>query len=252
MHDKGLSRPFGARSRNAEISDPYDAREGLNNSGNGTFVITAIAALPRYPGRFEVDVNGRSFATLSVDALERMRISVGSDIGDRVDAVLAESAALAVYDRALNMLAFRARSARELARALVRKGADREHVEQAIARLVEQGFVDDAKFARAFSRAKVVGASHSRRRVQQDLLRKGVSRDVADTAIDATFEEEGIDRSALVVAAARKKLRTLAGLEVDVRRRRLYGFLARRGFDADDIRAAMSAFGARLDEGTDR
>ena len=240
------------RSGTAQISGQDEAREGLNNSGNGTFVITSIAALPRYPGRFAVEVNGRSFAALSVDALERMRISVGSDIGDRVDAVLAEAAALAVYDRALNMLAFRARSASELARVLVRKGADRVHVEQAIARLVEQGFIDDAAFARAFSRAKVVGASHSRRRVQHDLLRKGVSRDVAARAIDATFEEEGVDKNALVLSAAQKKLRTLAGLDVEVRRRRLYAFLARRGFDAEDIRAAMHTVGVRLDGSTGR
>ena len=239
MHDKVLSRPVEALSDTVACAYPVDARDALNNSAKDTFVITSIAAMPKYPGRCEVDVNGQLFATLSIEALERLRISIGIDISDRVEAVLAEAAALAVYDRALNMLAFRARSARELARALVRKGADRVHVEQAIARLVEQGFVDDAAFARAFSRAKVVGANHSRRRVQQDLLRKGVAREVADGAIVEVFQEEGIDPLTLVEAAARRKLRTLASLEPVVRRRRLYGFLARRGFDADDIRRAM-------------
>ncbi|CAN5353915.1 hypothetical protein BH09GEM1_BH09GEM1_05070 [soil metagenome] len=239
MRDKVVSREQTPRSELNAAGGQADAQSGLNNLSEDIFVITSITALPRNPGRFEVDVNGRAFAALSVEALERCGISIGIDISDRVDAVLAEAARLAVYDRALNMLAFRARSATELARALVRKGADRAHVDQAIARLVEQGFIDDAAFARALARARVVGANHSNRRVQQELLRKGVAREVAEDAIGEVFEQEGVDPMALVETAARRKMRTLASLEPAVRRRRLYGFLARRGFDADDIRRAM-------------
>ena len=206
-------------------------------------MITAITAAVRHAGRFDVDVNGGAFVSLSIEALERLRISVGGDITDRVDAVVAESDRLAVYDRALNMLAFRARSASELSRALVRKGADREHVAIAIARLVEQGFVDDASFAKGFARAKVVGASFSKRRVQQELQRKGVARDVATRAIGEVFEDEAIDSRALVEAAARRKLRTLKDLDPAVRRRRLYGFLARRGFDTGEIQQVMQTLG---------
>ena len=216
---------------------------GLNNSTESTFVITSISAAPRHAGRFEVDVNGAAFASLSIEVLERLQISIGSDITDRVDAVLGEAARLAVYDRALNMLAFRARSATELSRALVRKGADPEHAGQAIARLVEQGFIDDAAFARAFTRAKVIGASHSRRRVQQELQRKGVARDVAVEAIGEVLVEEGVDLLALIEEAARRKLRTLSTLEPRVQRRRLYAFLARRGFDSSDIHRVMQSVG---------
>ena len=237
--DKRLSRIVDRDASDADASDVSQYSEHLNNSQDSTFVITAIMAATRHPGRFEIDVNGESFASLSLEALERLRLSIGIDISDRVEAVLAEAARLAVYDRALNLLAFRARSATELSRALVRKGSDPVHVSAAIARLIEQGFLDDAAFARSFARAKVVGASHSRRRVQQELQRKGVARDVANQAIGEVFEDEAIDSLALIEAAARRKLRTLSSLAPIVRRRRLYGFLARRGFDADDIRRVM-------------
>ena len=207
------------------------------------FVITAIVASPRRPGRFEVDVDGATLVTLSVEALDRLGLSIGSDISDRVEAVLAAGAQLATYDRALSMLAARARSTSELSRALVRKGSDPAHVAHAIARLVEQGFVDDAAFARSFARAKVVSASHAKRRVQLELQRRGVSRDVANDAIGAVFEEEAIDELALLETAARRKLSTMSALEPEVRRRRLYGFLMRRGFDASDIQRVMSRLG---------
>ena len=164
----------------------------------------------------------------------------------REEQIAGEAAQLKVYDRALNMLAFRARSSAELARSLVRKGEPKELVDRAVARLQEQGLLDDAAFAQSFTRAKVLGAQQSRRRVQQDLARKGVARTVSDAAIATVFAEEGVDQRDVVVQAARKKLRSLTKLDPVVRRRRLYAFLARRGYDGEDIRQAMEAVGEEL------
>jgi regulatory protein len=209
-------------------------------------VISGIIPAPRQPGRFALLVDGETLATLSLDVIERMQLAVGRDVADRIEQIAMEAAQLKVYDRALNMLAFRARSSDELSRALVRKGEEKVHVENAIQRLKEHGLVDDGAFAQSFTRAKVLGANQSRRRVQQQLARKGVARDVTDAAIDVVFEEEGVDPRAIVEAAARKKMRSLRALEPAVRRRRLYAFLARRGYDGEDIRRAMHAVGEEL------
>jgi len=209
-------------------------------------IITAITPAPRHPGRFELLVDGKSVATLSLDAIERLRLVVGGTIDGLEERIAQEASALRTYDRALNMLAFRGRASKELARSLVRKGEPRELVDRAIERLTEQGLLDDAAFAESFTRAKVLGAQQSRRRVQQDLARKGVARDVTDAAIATVFDEEQVDQREIVEQAARKKLGSLRKLEPVVRRRRLYAFLARRGYDAEDIRAAMDAVGEAL------
>lgn len=206
-------------------------------------VISAIVQSPRHPGRFTIIVNDQPLAVLSLDAIERLHLSVGRDVDAITQRIADEAAQLKVYDRALNMLAFRARSSAELARALVQKGEDKDVVARAIERLTEQGLIDDAAFAQAFTRAKVLGANQSKRRVQQGLRKKGVARDVGDAAIAAVFEDEHVDQRGLVEQAARKKMRSLSKLEPVVQRRRLYAFLARRGYDSDDIRAAMSAVG---------
>ena len=211
-------------------------------------VITGIVAAPRHPGRFDVIVDGQPLATLSIDAIERMHLAVGRDVGALLEQITLAASELRVYDRALNILAFRARSSAELKRALVRKGEEASLVERAIVRLQEQGILNDAAFAQSFTRAKVLGASQSRRRVQQELARKGVSRTVSDAAIDLVFEEEGVDASAIVLAAARKKMRSLRAFEPAVQRRRLYGFLARRGYDGEDIRRAMDAVGRERED----
>ena len=210
-------------------------------------VISAIVPAARHPGRFDIVIDDTPVARLSIDAFERLQLSVGRSIDGLEDRIADESAQLKVYDRAVNMLAFRARSSAELTRALTLKGEDRQHVQRAIAHLLEQGFLNDVAFAQAFTRTKLLGALHSPRRVQQGLARKGVARQVSDAAIATVVAEESVDQHALVEQVARKKLRTLATLEPVVRRRRLYAFLARRGFDGQEIRRAMAAVGAALD-----
>jgi regulatory protein len=209
-------------------------------------VISGIVPAPRPAGRFAVLVDGRQTAVLTLEAIERLRLAVGRSVAGLEDQIELEARRLGTYDRALNMLAFRARSSSELARSLQRKGEEKPHVDWAIARLKEQGLLDDAAFARSFARTKVVDGKQSRRRVQQDLARKGVSRSLSDEAIDTVFEEEAVDQRAIVEEAARKKLRSLAGLEPAVQRRRLYGFLARRGYELDDIRSVLSVIGSSL------
>jgi regulatory protein len=206
-------------------------------------LITAIVPSPRKPGRFDLLVDGRHEATVSIDIVERLGLATGRAY-DAVRAdVRREAAVLATYDRALNLLALRARSARELRRQLVRKGEPAEQVDAAIARLLAAGLLDDAAFARQFTRTKAMGAGMSRRRIQQELSRRGVARDVGDGAIADVFAEEDLDEGAVVEQAARKKLRSLRNLDAKTRKRRLFAYLARRGYDLDDIRHAIQAVG---------
>jgi regulatory protein len=214
-------------------------------------LITAIVPALRPAGRFAVMVDGREAAVLSLDAIERLQLAVGRSVAGKGDDIQLEVARLRTYDRALNLLAFRARSSAELTRSLARKGEERMTIDWAVARLREQGLLDDAAFARAFTRARVVGAQQSRRRVEQELARRGVPRSIGNEAIDTVLEEEAVDQHAIVLDAARKKLRSLAGLDPVVRRRRLYAYLARRGYELDDIRAAMAAVGAQSSTETD-
>jgi regulatory protein len=199
-------------------------------------LVTAIVANPRRNGRFSVIVDGSLAATLSLEAIERLQLSVGTVLDERLHAALQREAMIvATYDRALNMIALRARSSSELRRLLIRKGEPAVLVDVAIERLVRAGFLDDASFARQFTRSKAVGAGLSRRRVQQELARRGVARAIADVAIAEVFDEERVDESDNLERVARKKMKSLASLDATVQRRRLYSFLARRGYDSDDI-----------------
>jgi regulatory protein len=139
------------------------------------------------------------------------------------------------YERALDMLEARARAVTELRRLLIKKGEPPDDVDAAIERLRTTGLLDDANFARQLTRSKALGGGHSRRRIQQELAKRGVARDVSNEAIEEVFEEEGIDEAATIERVARKKLRTLGGVDLGTQKRRLFGFLARRGYNSDAI-----------------
>ena len=133
------------------------------------------------------------------------------------------------------MLAVRGRASGELKRLLVQKGESPRVVDQVIGRLQAAGFLDDAAFARQFTRYRTVAGGLSRRRIERELWRRGIDRATAAAAIEQTFVEEGVDEAAAIEQVAERKFRTLAKLDVLTKRRRLYAFLARRGYDLDAI-----------------
>ncbi|GJG88419.1 hypothetical protein tb265_36000 [Gemmatimonadetes bacterium T265] len=203
-------------------------------------VITELTAVSRRPGRWDVVIDGRSVGRVSLDLVERLALRVGRDVdADLAGRLAAGVDEVAVFDRALGMLAACARSARDLRQRLVRVGASPAHADAAIARLRESGVLDDASYARQVVRGRVATRGDSRRRVSQVLAQAGVARTTADEAVADVFEEEAVDEVALVEQAARKRLRTLGDLEVVVRRRRLFAYLARRGHDAAVIRSVV-------------
>lgn len=145
------------------------------------------------------------------------------------------------YSRSLDMLARAPRSARDLRRRLLLKGEAEADVDATIERLTAAGLLDDAAYARAFVRSKVSSQGFSRRRLQLELAKRGVARDVAEAAIAEVLHDDDVDESANIERVARKKLRALEGLDEETQQRRLYAYLARRGYDVDDVRAVLKA-----------
>jgi regulatory protein len=215
-------------------------------------VVTAIVAARR-SGRFEVAVDGKTAAVVSVDIIDRLALRVGSVLDERAGRLLGDAAGeLATYDRAIGLLAVQGRSARELGRRLKQGGEPDAHIAAALARLTDAGLLDDASYARQVARSRVSGRGDSRRRVSQVLQQKGVARDVVDEAVAEVFADESVDEEALAETSARKKLRGLSGEDAPTRRRRLYGYLARRGHDSDVIRRVMArVLGAADADGAD-
>ena len=144
------------------------------------------------------------------------------------------------YEYALNLLAARAYTVRDMRRKLTQKGFEPGDIDQAVDRLMSSGLLDDARFAAEFARQRLVVVGASQRRVEQQLAVKGIARDVARAAAAKVVEEEEVDTVGSMERIARKKVASMGDLDPFVLRRRLFGFLARKGYDLDEIKQVVS------------
>jgi regulatory protein len=143
------------------------------------------------------------------------------------------------YNRALEALSRRSRSTAELRRWLIDRKYEAADVDDVIERLSASGLLDDAKYAEQFARNRLLYRKLSKRRVLGELTRRGIARELAAAAVAQVMEDEGLTDEDGIQAVAARKWRTLAKLDPRVAKRRLMGFLARRGYDGDAVRRAL-------------
>ena len=204
-------------------------------------LITAIAAHPRREGRYRIDVDHETVAIVDADLVLEAKLRVGLEYDSELATQIESgSARLLAFDHGLAALARRGRSVRELERWLGARKHGSEEVRQALGRLSELGFLDDADFARVFARSRAIDRGLSRRRIEAELARRGVAGDLIEAAISELMQDEQLDDSALINVAATRKLRSLAKHEPEVQRRRLYGYLTRRGFPLALVRETVA------------
>ena len=138
----------------------------------------------------------------------------------------------AAKNRALALLDKRDYSRAELRRKLLEKGISEADADAALERLGALGFVDDARYAPIVVR-HYAAKGYGRRRVQQELQRRGIPRELWDEALAQMPEQDDtLDR----LLAAR-----LRGAELDDRAalKKATDALARRGYGWEEIAEAV-------------
>ncbi|RMH22045.1 MAG: regulatory protein RecX [Acidobacteria bacterium] len=130
------------------------------------------------------------------------------------------------YQKAIELLAPRAHFRRELQLKLERRGYAAAEVEAVLARLAQEGLLDDVAAARAFVARKLRGSPLGRRRLAAELARRGVAEEVIDEAL-ASLDDD--DRP-LARQVAERWLARDRRPPSERRDAALARFLARRGF----------------------
>ena len=204
--------------------------------------ITGLVPVKRRSGWTDVQLDGVSLCRLRDEDVYRLRLDVGLQLGPgELEAVQAAAGRAEAMLVGLRYLSVRPRSRREVERRLRRDRIDEAAIEHALERLEELGYLDDAQFAASFVRDRIRLRPCGTRRMQSDLLARGVSREDADRGINQAMVEEDTTEEALLRRVATARARRLTGAEPAKARRRLFDYLARRGFAAGSIRAWIDA-----------
>jgi regulatory protein len=187
--------------------------------------ITAIEPQQKNPQRVNIYLDGEfAFGLAKIVAAW---LKVGQELDEaRIARLKAEDERETVYQKALHFLSYRPRSSAEVRQNLTRRGVAPDLVEATIARLQENGLLDDGQFARLWVENRSTFRPRSRSALTMELRQKGLE----EQAIQSALEAEAKDEEELVRLAARKQARRYAGLAWPEFRRKLGGFLARRGF----------------------
>ncbi len=172
----------------------------------------------------QVFLDGDEGTLIDRQTFEDSRLSVGDEVSDEQwEALRARSAYDRAHSRALYLLGMRDYSCRELEKKLLPE-ASPEIAAAVVARLREVGLLDDENYARRLARDFAQYRQYPRRRIVQELCRRGVERSIAEAAVE---DGDSDDVTQAVTLLRRKYAHKLADPDD---RRRTAAALARRGF----------------------
>lgn len=154
---------------------------------------------------------------------------------ETLESQLRDAEANHARERALRMLGYRDRSETEVRRALVDDGYPADVAGAIVDRLVEVELIDDARFAHAWVRTRLASGLGPRR-IARELTEKGISAEVASSAIADEDQDDAVERARRVLRGRRPDSRA--------ERERFLRKLVARGFD---IATALEALGAHDD-----
>ena len=190
----------------------------------------------------EIELDGAFFLRLRSAVFQALTLREG----DALDPQAFCSAALPAVEyepalkAALAYLAPRSRTVREITQRLERSGYHEAAIDRVIERLQALRLIGDERFAQDWAASRS-GRAVGKRRIQQELSRKGVEQDQIQTALD------GLDPAHLqeqALALARKLCAKHAHCDRQEQKRKVTQALIRRGFDWDQ---ASSAYRDALD-----
>lgn len=145
-------------------------------------------------------------------------------------------------DRAVSCLAVRARSKKEIESKLLQSGYLPNTIEMVIYKLSKEGLLDDEAFARQWVQVRTQ-RSQGKGKIAQELYRKGIEKDTAETALDSLEEDQQLQSAKAVC----EKWRTRhPNDDPKAMTQKLMQALVRRGFGWDIVKKAVNS--AEYDE----
>ncbi len=143
-----------------------------------------------------------------------------------------------LFEYAVGVLARKMRTVRDLRRLMKNRAEEGEAGERAmdavVVRLKELKYLSDTRFAADYTRMRKENEKFGKRRVQQDLMQKGVHKDLVATTLAAAYDE--VDEVTLAREyVAKKRMKKPSGVNAQKETARVMGRLMRAGFSSTAI-----------------
>ncbi len=201
-------------------------------------VITSITPQKRRTRRYSIYVDNEFFLGLDEEVLYHARLKEGQEIDpkDLKELVVRED-----YSRArqyvLNLLSRRLYTCHEIRAKLTQKGYETFITEKLIADLESKKLLNDSEFAQSWIEDRIAHRPRGPVVLRQELLRKGIDRELITELLKSLQSTD--DQMILAEKALLKKKMYSKERDPRVRKRKIYQYLAQKGFSPEVIQETV-------------
>lgn len=178
-----------------------------------------------------------------IDFVIKFKIKAGKQLTqEQVNEIKSSSELIFAKEIAYKFLSSRPRTQKEVEERLRKKGFDDDIISRVIEEIKNYGFINDIEYARGFVFDRVRSKTLGKFALKQALLAKGISNEIIEQVLSE--RENVVDEFEIALALANQKLKQIKSPKKkkknkNEQKRKIYEFLARRGFDWDVINSVI-------------
>lgn len=202
--------------------------------------ITAIKKQKRNSNRVNIHLDGEySFGLYVTNAV---RLKIGQILSEsEIDDLLNKDQIESAFQKSLRFIAYKPRTQFDVKKKLNEGGYSEQVIDQILEKLIEKGYLNDQQYAENWIESKSLNKPRSKKLISLELRKKKIDQEIIEEVVDHMHSDEE-----LAYRAAERYFKRLSNFEADIFKRRLTGFLIRRGFSYSTVKPIVEEFLEKL------
>ena len=184
--------------------------------------------------RYYLFVDGAQRAIVEAEILAKYKLRTDDEIDEeRLNEILLENGELSAFDRALTYLEKNIKTEKGIREYLKQKGFLPVSIDNAVAKLMEYGYINDKTYAENYVRTYL--RRKGKKLLRYELLSKGVEANIIEEVLEEIFDENE------EISSCREVFRKYTrNKELDLKmKQKTYAYLAGKGFGSSVISRVM-------------
>lgn len=141
--------------------------------------------------------------------------------------------------KAIKYCAYQERCHKEVTNKLYEMGLHKSDVDEVLLHLLEQNFLDEERFARAFAGGKFRVKHWGRRKIIYELKGKGINNKLIQTALEE-IDDEAYQKT--IRTLMEKKNRSISVQNMYIRKGKITDYLLQKGYETEIIREELDRY----------
>ncbi len=200
--------------------------------------ITDIQVQKKHPSRRSIFLDGKFFCGISDELAAKFHLKTGMEIDEgELKTLLQKEELSKAKNYVYRILARRMYTAKEIRDKLNERGYIDEIIQEVIATVERYGYVNDEVYAEEWVKSRIKSKPKGKIALRQELARKGIDKSIIEDVLSQAFDDSS--ESDMALELARRKISSYSKNDPAVARRKLQGFLLRRGFGYEAVKNAI-------------